>query len=124
MSLSGSSSTSPPSGSSSISAEPRRLRIVTISDFVLTSLLAGGRPDVYVTSDWPEDAHIVDARMDFDRRALELCVWSSTFDEAPAGSVLPRWDPVFTDHYSDLGEVADAMRRERIEMTLDEGLRP
>lgn len=123
MSLSGSSSTSPLSGSSSTSAEPRRLRIVRIADFVLGAMF-NGRPDQYVTSDWPGDARVVDAGMAFDRQELHLVVWSSTFDEVPEGAAIPHWEPMLTAHLSDLGEVADAMRRERIEMTLDEGLRP
>ena len=74
----------------------RRAAIVQIDSTVL-QLVLGGHPMRALVSDWPADARITDARWEFGKQVLLLCVESATFDPVPEGNILPDWTPTFTE---------------------------
>lgn len=57
-----------------------------------------GRRDVAITSDWPDDATIVNGSWEADKGLFTLTIESAQFDEVPAGNVIPDWQPTFTAH--------------------------
>ncbi len=66
------------------------------ADASIIHMIAKGRPDAAITSDWPEDAVLVDGAWDQARGMLWMTIWSSRFDEVPLGNVIPDWNPTFT----------------------------
>ncbi len=73
----------------------RRWANVTINETVLAPLLRGRR-DAALTSDWPEDAVIVNGTWDRTRAVFVLTVESAIFDEVAVGMTIPDWNPTFT----------------------------
>jgi hypothetical protein len=73
-----------------------RKAIVTVHNDIFRMLLRG-RSDIAVTSDWPEDAVILDILREGGQ--LRLLVCSATFDEVDDGYLAPDWSPTFTSHH-------------------------
>jgi hypothetical protein len=73
-----------------------RIVIVRLHPSLLSRMFAG-HPMSALTSDWPEDAEVVDIQMDRDRFAsVVMKVTSSAFDEVGEACLIPEWSPTFT----------------------------
>lgn len=95
----------------------RREVIVEIPSTGFGLIMAGNRdPAATISSDWPTDAEVVGADWDFNRRTVLLYVSSATFDEVPHGAIVPRWEPTFTTHLSDIGWLRGLIEDGRREM--------
>lgn len=74
-----------------------RVVIVRVSDRLMSNLF-GGHPMREVTSDWPDDAAVVDIWREDNRFGAGFLVEvsSSTFDEVPEAGLIPEWTPTYT----------------------------
>ncbi len=67
-------------------------------------------PQVVITSDWPEDAEVINAEWDFNSRTVRLLVASESFDDVPPGVIPPEWSPVFFARHI-AGSLMDLFKR-------------
>lgn len=96
---------------------PDANRVVCVEmNATFLGFLIRGRRDVALTSDWPDDATILHASYDEDKRSINVFVASDTFDPVPTGNIVPRWNPTITAHAhtdSELGTLLDLFTQEK-----------
>ncbi len=94
----------------------RRYARVSVQETIV-HMIASGRPDIALTSDWPADAVVVGGNWDHEKGMMYLTLWSSIFDEVPVGNIIPDFTPSITAHLMEppaqaLIELIEAFKRD------------